>query len=145
MYDLIALLGAMAVEQLQVHRVVDDELQPPVHRAHGQDQVLLDEVLGDEREIDLALGLFLVEVDELHVELGGQRLGDLRLLAEAGLHERLAEALPGPAGQVEPLLDLLVGDGSPLREDLTELLAFPCHAASQGRARRSGAPGLLSS
>ena len=125
------------IEQLQVHRVVDHQLEPAVGLPQRQDQVLLDEVLRDQREVDLLLGLRPVEVDELHVKLGSQGLGDLLVATEGRLHQRLADPLAGPGSDPDRLLDLLLADRPPLPQDLAEFLSISRHLGFRARPARA--------
>ena len=91
-FDAAAHAKRQRVDGLEVQRIGDDDAQSPVFLAQRQDAALLDVALGDQTQ---AVGgdLDLVEVDILHVVLGGEGLGDVFLVNEAEVHQRLAHAL----------------------------------------------------
>jgi hypothetical protein len=107
---------------------MDDDLELPVGPGEREDEVLLDEVFGDELGVDLLGDAVAGEIDVLHAELVGEGLGDLLFLDEAGLDERLAQALAGGARLGGGGLHLLGLDHAPSDEDFTEFLAGSCHA-----------------
>ena len=69
------------------------------------------------------------EIDELHPELLGQRLGDLLLRREFELDEGFARAFARLLGVLGGLVRLGGVDHAVAHEDLTQLLARSCHAA----------------
>ena len=97
---------------------MDNELEPPVHGPYRQDQMPLHEILRDQRQVDLALGLRSVQIDVLQIELSRESLGDVLFLGEAGLDHGFADALAAAIGNAEGLADLLFGHSGPFQQDL---------------------------
>jgi hypothetical protein len=85
---------------------VDDEREAVAVLAHRDDQVLLDEVIGNEFEVDLVGNARRTKIDILHAELVRERLGNLILFASTLLDEDFAEALAAGLGDGHGLVDL---------------------------------------
>jgi hypothetical protein len=119
--DLLVEAEPQDVQHLQVQRVVDRDAQPPVLHAERQDQVLLHQVVGDQRG-RVGRQRPAVDLDVLHVVLGGQGLVDVALAAQLQVDQGLADAEVLGLGVVQGLLDLLLRDDAPLDQLFPELL-----------------------
>ena len=113
---------AQDLEPVEVHRVVDHQLELAAAAGHRQHQVLLDQVRRHQGLVDLVHVLEPVEVQERHAELVCKRLGNVLVLAIPGLDQGLAEALATSTGRGIGSVHLLLGDKAPFNEDLAELL-----------------------
>ncbi len=128
------------VERLEIHRVVDQELQPSPLLLQRQHEVLLREVLRHQRHVDAVAVLGAIEVQELDAELVGERLRDVLFLAGPGLDEGFADPPPAASRRRDRRLHLLGRHVTRFDEDFTELLAnLACHLGLRclsSRARR---------
>ncbi len=102
---------------------MNDQLQTPADLGQRQNQVLLDELFGNELAVDLAGHIRGGEIDILHPVLVGERLGDLIVLREPEFNKRLAHALARALGLGQGLVELLLVDEPPADEDLTDFLS----------------------
>jgi hypothetical protein len=111
------------VQEFEVPRIVDDELEFPVDLFERQDGVLLDEVLGEELDVDHLADARRAEVDVLVAVLLGQALGDLVFFGEAEFDDDIAQALAGPGRDLARLLNLSRRQKPPAHQYVTKLLS----------------------
>ena len=69
------------VQHFQVERIVDRQPEPAILLTQGEDQVLAHQVFGDQLG-GVGRDELLVQIDVLHVVLGGQRFIDVVVAAQ---------------------------------------------------------------
>ena len=97
------------------------DAQAAVLHAQRQDQVLAHQVFGDEGG-GVGGDLVAVQLHVLHVVLLGQGLKDVGFATQLQVDQGFADPQVLGLGVIEGLVHFLLGDDSPLREDLAQLL-----------------------
>ena len=113
------------VDGVDVGGVADDDSQDAVFLVDGEDEVLFNQVGGDQVEVGGGEHGF-VEVDVFHVVLHGQGLGDFLLRGQFQIQDQLMERAMGLCGLIAGAQGVAGFHRAHFHEDVGEFFAFSC-------------------